>query len=133
MTPQPWTGRVGSAAPATRFLQIGLAALALLAGADKFQRLIVNWDKYLAPTLTRQLPVSGRTLVQAAGILEIGLAILIVVAPRYGGYALAAWLWLIIVDLLLIPGYFDLALHDAARSFAALALARLSARRPAGE
>jgi hypothetical protein len=38
----------------------------------------------------------------------------------------AAWLWGIIVNLLLIPGYYDIALRDFGLSLGALALARLS-------
>ena len=39
---------------------------------------------------------------------------------------LAAWLWAIIINLLLIPGFFDIALRDFGLSLGALALARLS-------
>jgi hypothetical protein len=39
----------------------------------------------------------------------------------------AAWLLGIIVNLLLIPGYFDVALRDFGLLLAALALGRLSA------
>jgi hypothetical protein len=38
----------------------------------------------------------------------------------------SAWLLLIVVNLLMIPGYFDVALRDFGLSLGALALARLS-------
>ncbi len=41
-------------------------------------------------------------------------------------YVVAAWLVVIIINLLLIPGYFDIALRDFGLFLAALALARLS-------
>jgi hypothetical protein len=41
-------------------------------------------------------------------------------------YVVSAWLLLIIVNLLLIPGYFDVALRDFGLALGALALARLS-------
>jgi hypothetical protein len=50
----------------------------------------------------------------------------VAIAPRFGGYLVAAWLWAIIVNLLSIPGYFDIALRDFGLSLAALALAQLA-------
>ena len=43
-----------------------------------------------------------------------------------GALVVAFWLWGIIVNLLLIPGYFDIALRDFGLSLGALALARLA-------
>jgi hypothetical protein len=45
---------------------------------------------------------------------------------RFGGYLVAAWLAGIIVNLLLIPGFYDLALRDFGLLLAALTLARLA-------
>jgi hypothetical protein len=49
------------------------------------------------------------------------------VKPRIGGYVVAVWLWGIILNLLLVPGYYDVALRDFGLSLGAIALARLSA------
>jgi len=46
--------------------------------------------------------------------------------PRIFAYVVAAWLLIIIANLLLIPGYFDVALRDFGLFLGALALARLS-------
>ena len=46
--------------------------------------------------------------------------------PRVFAYVVAAWLFLIIANLLLIPGYFDVALRDLGLALGALALGRLS-------
>ena len=46
--------------------------------------------------------------------------------PRIFAYVVAAWLILIIANLLMIPGYFDVALRDLGLALGALALARLS-------
>jgi hypothetical protein len=107
-------------------LYTGFAALPVLAGADKFFHLLVNWDQYLAPLAVRLLPVSGHTFMGAVGVVEIAAGLLVVVRPRVGAYVVALWLWGIIVNLLLIPGYFDVALRDFGLSLGALALARLS-------
>ena len=55
--------------------------------------------------------------------------------PRVFAYIVSAWLIGIIINLLLVPGYYDIALRDFGLSLGALALARLSkefaAARPA--
>ena len=60
------------------------------------------------------------------GVIEIVAGIGVALRPRIFAYVVAAWLGLIIVNLLLIPGYFDVALRDFGLLLAALALARLS-------
>ena len=48
------------------------------------------------------------------------------VAPRFGGLLVAAWLGGIIVSLLLVGGFADIALRDFGLLLGALALARLA-------
>jgi hypothetical protein len=60
------------------------------------------------------------------GVIEIVAGVLVAVAPRIGGWVVAAWLLGIIVNLLLIPAYFDIALRDFGLALGAIALARLS-------
>ena len=116
-------------------------ALPLLAGLDKVLELIpgaklihppllVSWDKYLAPVVRRAVPLAPRTIMDVVGVIEIMTAILVILRPRLGGYVVAAWLVAIVVNLLLIPGYFDVALRDLALAAGALALARMSPGRP---
>ena len=101
----------------------------ILLGADKFFHLLVDWDKYLAPALRRGLPLSGHSLMSVVGVIEILAGLLVWIAPRYGGYVVFAWLLGIVVNLLVLRGYFDIAARDLALSMGALALARMS---PAG-
>jgi hypothetical protein len=107
-------------------LLTGFTALPIVAGVDKFFHLLVNWDQYLAPVVTRFLPVSGPTFMLAVGVIEIAAGLLVLFRPRIGAYVVALWLWGIIVNLLLIPGFYDIALRDFGLSLGALALARLS-------
>lgn len=60
------------------------------------------------------------------GVVEIIAGILVALKPRIGACAVALWLWGIILNLVLIPNYFDVALRDFGLSLGALALARLS-------
>ncbi len=98
----------------------------LIAGVDKFFHFLVNWDQYLAPVISQMLPVGAHTFMLAVGVIEIVAAGLVAVKPQIGAYVVAAWLWGIIVNLLLIPGYFDIALRDLGLSLGALALGRLA-------
>ena len=107
-------------------LHAGFVALPVLAGLDKFLHLLVNWDQYLAPLVTRVLPLSGNTFMMAVGVIEIAAGLLVAFRPRIGAYVVALWLWGIIVNLLLIPGFYGIALRDFGLSLGALALAWLS-------
>ncbi len=107
-------------------LLTGFAILPIIAGFDKFFHLLVNWEQYLAPQATQILPVSGHTFMLAVGVIEIAAGLLVALRPRIGAYVVALWLWGIIINLLLIPGFYDIALRDFGLSVGALALARLS-------
>jgi hypothetical protein len=59
-------------------------------------------------------------------VIEIIAGLLVAFEPRVTAYVVTFWLWGIIVNLLLIPNFFDIALRDFGLSLGALALARLS-------
>ena len=111
---------------AFQILYLGFIAAPFLAGADKFTHFLTNWDQYLAPVVAGVLPVSGHTFMLFVGIVEMSAAVLVAARPRIGAYVVSAWLFGIIGNLLLIPGYFDVALRDFGLALGALALARLS-------
>ena len=62
----------------------------------------------------------------AVGVIEIVAGLGVWFKPKIFAYVVSAWLLLIVVNLLMIPGYFDVALRDFGLSLGALALARLS-------
>jgi hypothetical protein len=111
---------------AFRILQVGFIVAPILFGLDKFFEVLVDWDRYLAPAVTDALPVSGHTVMLAVGVVEIAAGVLVALRPRIGGYVVAVWLWVIIVNLLVVGDYFDIALRDFGLSLGALALARLA-------
>ena len=115
--------------PADQAWQLLYAAFVIapiVAGVDKFFGLLVNWDQYLAPIFAQFSPVGGHGLMLVIGVVEVIAGLVVLWKPRIGGYLVAVWLWGIIVNLLLIPAYFDIALRDFGLSLGALALARLS-------
>jgi hypothetical protein len=52
--------------------------------------------------------------------------VLVAVMPRIGGWVVALWLCGIIINLLSMPAYLDIALRDLGLALGAAALARLS-------
>jgi len=110
---------------AYQILHIGFTVAPLLAGLDKFTNLLVDWTQYLAPFLANIVPAS--TFMAIVGVVEIIAGLLVFFKPRIGAYVVAAWLLGIIGNLLLIPGYYDVALRDFGLFLGAVALARLSA------
>jgi hypothetical protein len=98
----------------------------ILFGLDKYFHVLVNWDRYVAPDVVAHLPWTAHQLMYGVGAIEIVAGLVVALRPRFGGYLVAAWLAGIIVNLLLIPGYYDIALRDFGLLVAALALARLA-------
>jgi uncharacterized membrane protein YphA (DoxX/SURF4 family) len=111
---------------AYRILQFGFVVAPILAGLDKFFHVMVNWDQYLPGVVANISPISPHALMLVVGVIEIVAGIGVALKPRIFAYVVAAWLAVIIINLLLIPGYFDIALRDFGLLLAALALARLS-------
>ncbi len=107
-------------------LRLGFVVAPILAGADKFLHLLVNWDQYVPSVVAQLSPISVHNLMLAVGVIEIVAGLGVAWKPRIFAYVVAAWLVIIIANLLLIPGYFDVALRDFGLFLAALALARLS-------
>lgn len=109
---------------AYKLLQVCFVLAPLIAGADKFFNYLVNWSVYLAPVVTDV--IAAETFMKIVGVVEIAAACIVAINPRIGGLIVAVWLWGIIANLLLIPGYFDIALRDFGLSIGALALSFLS-------
>src|SRR5204863_9331580 len=107
-------------------LHVGFTVAPILAGLDKFSHLLVNWDQYVPGVVANASPIQPHTLMLVVGVIEIVAGIGVWLKPQIFAYIVAAWLVVIIINLLLIPGYFDIALRDFGLFLAALALARLS-------
>ena len=60
------------------------------------------------------------------GIVEIAAGLVVAVTPRFGGLLVAGWLAGIILSLLLVGGYGDIALRDFGLLVGAVALSRLA-------
>lgn len=115
-----------SARRAYRILHFGFSVLPIIMGLDKFAHVLTNWDNYLSPVINNILGGNGHAFMYVVGVIEIIAGFGVMARPRIFAYVVAAWLWAIILNLLILPGYFDVALRDFGLSLAALALGSLS-------
>jgi hypothetical protein len=111
---------------AYQVLHLGFTVAPIIAGLDKFFHLLVNWDQYVPPLVNNLTGGRGHQLMFLVGVIEIIAGLGVWFKPKLFAYVVMAWLGLIIVNLLLIPGYFDVALRDFGLALGALALGRLS-------
>jgi hypothetical protein len=111
---------------AYQILHLGFTVAPILAGLDKFFNVLTDWSKYVPGAVSNVLGGHVHTFMLVVGVIEVAAGIGVAFKPRIFSYVVAAWLGAIIVNLLLIPGYFDVALRDFGLLLGALALGRLS-------
>jgi hypothetical protein len=95
-------------------------------GLDKFLGLLTDWDQYLAPWINDLVPGTAHEAMLLVGVVEVVAGILVFLQPRLGGYVVALWLAGIILDLVTLGDFYDVALRDFGLLVGALALARLA-------
>lgn len=111
-------------------LRVAFVVAPIVFGLDKFAHVLTDWDVYLAPEFADLFNTQAHTLMYWVGVIEIVAGIVVAVRPRFGGYLVAAWLAGIIVNLLLMADFYDIALRDFGLMLAALTLARLATAFP---
>ena len=122
--------RSDPAVQAFLLLRIAFTVAPILFGLDKFAGVLTDdWTKYLAPQFNDLIPGSAQDAMYLVGIVEIAAGLVVAVAPRFGGLLVAGWLAGIIVTLLLVGGYGDIALRDFGLLLGALTLSRLATMR----
>jgi hypothetical protein len=118
-------------AQAFTLLRVAFTVAPILFGLDKFAEVMISdWSKYLAPEFNDLIPGSAADAMLIVGGVEIAAGVVVAVAPRFGGLLVAGWLGGIIVSLLLVGGYGDIALRDFGLLLGALTLARLASAFP---
>jgi len=132
--PRPNELRRDPAAQAFTLLRIAFVVAPILFGVDKFAEVLTDdWTKYLATEFNDLIPGSASDAMHIVGVVEIVAGLVVAVAPRFGGLLVAGWLGGIIVSLLLVGGYGDIALRDFGLLLSALTLSRLATAFPRGE
>lgn len=98
-------------------------------GLDKFTNLLTDWTMYLAPVAMSVVPLPAQTLMYIVGVVEVVAGLAVALRPRFGSALVAVWLLGIIINLLVLGSFFDVALRDFGLLVGALALNRLSPAR----
>ena len=128
--PMPATGaaiRSDPAAQAYLLMRIVFCVAPIVFGLDKFAGVLTDdWTRYLAPEFNDIIPGSAATAMHIVGVVEIVAGLVVLATPRWGSLLVAGWLAGIILNLLLVGGYGDIAMRDFGLLAGALALNRMA-------
>jgi hypothetical protein len=127
--PEPATVQRTGADEAFWLLRTVFTVAPVVFGLDKFAQLLSDWDFYLAPWIDDLVPGSTHDAMLLVGVVEVLAGVLVALRPRIGAYVVALWLLGIIVNLVTLGDYYDVALRDFGLLVGALALARLATDR----
>jgi len=111
---------------AFRVAHIIMVAVPLLAGIDKYFNFITDWERYVSPTLRPFIPMSLKTTMHCAGVVEIAIGLTAAARPRVGSVSLAVMLGGIILNLLTMKKQLHIASLDACLACFAVVFALLS-------
>src|SRR4051794_39832442 len=121
------TDSTTAARQAFLLLRIAFTVAPILFGLDKFANVLTDdWTRYLSSEFNSILPGDADTAMSIVGVIEVVAGAVVAIAPRYGSVLVAGWLGGIILNLLLVGGYGDIALRDFGLMLGALTLARLA-------
>lgn len=100
-------------------------------GLDKFTEILIDdWSVYLAPWVNDIVPGSAHQAMLAVGVIEIVAGVVVAISPRFGSLLVVGWLAGIILNLVTMGEFYDVALRDFGLLVAALSLAALAWDRP---
>jgi uncharacterized membrane protein YphA (DoxX/SURF4 family) len=121
------------AAQAFLLLRVVFVLAPVVFGLDKFAGVLTDdWTRYLAPEFNDLIPGSAATAMHIVGVVEIAAGLVVLLTPRWGALLVGGWLAGIILNLLLVGGYGDIAMRDFGLLIGALALNRLATPGAAG-
>lgn len=111
---------------AYQILRFAFTIAPIVAGLDKFFNYLTNWTQYLSSPFN--VFGDAHMTMQVVGVIEIIAGLGVWFKPRIFAYVVAVWLLAIILNLLIIHNFYDIALRDLGLALGALALGRLSAK-----
>jgi hypothetical protein len=110
----------------TTIMKYTYGIVPIVAGADKFAHLLVNWDQYLAPQIANILPFAPHTFMMIVGVIEIVAGLIVLAKPRLGSIIVCLWLVCIALTLLVGGQYIDVAVRDLVMAIGAFSLFTLT-------
>lgn len=105
-------------------LRIVFTVAPIVAGLDKFFNYLTNWEQYLSAPFN--VFGNAHTTMMVVGVIEIIAGILVWFKPKIFAYVVALWLLAIIVNLLILERFYDIALRDFGLMLCAVSLGLLS-------
>lgn len=106
-------------------LKLVFGFVPIVAGLDKFANVLTTWSKYLNPAVARVIP--PELFMRVVGVVEIVAGVLVLSKlGRIGAYLVSFWLLCIVVNLVTMGQYLDVAVRDLVMACGAFALAELS-------
>jgi hypothetical protein len=103
-------------------LKIVFVVIPIIAGIDKFFNLLTNWSQYSFLAFGK----FDAAVLMAIGVIEVIAGVGVYFKPKIFANIVGIWLALIIVNLLLIGQFFDIAARDLGLCLSAFALGRLA-------
>ena len=111
---------------AYQILRVVFTIIPVVAGVDKYFNVLADWANYLAPLALTTTGLNSELLIRGIGVIEVVAGIAVLAKPRIGSYIVAAWLFAIMANLVLLGGYYDIILRDFGLALGAIALGRLA-------
>lgn len=119
-----WDNRLNTAWWA---LKLGAGLGPIIAGVDKYFNKLADWGMYLNPLATKVIPVSTPTFMHIVGVVEIIAGIIVLSRwTKIGSYIVMLWLLGIVINLVSMGMFYDLAVRDIEIAIGAFALAQLA-------
>lgn len=109
---------------AYQILRFAFTVAPILAGLDKFFNILTHWEQYLSAPF--DVFGNPHTTMMVVGVIEIIAGIGVWFKPQIFAYIVSLWLLAIIINLLALGQFYDVALRDLGLLLGALALGRLS-------
>lgn len=111
---------------AFRVIQIAFVIVPIIAGLDKFFYFFADWSHYLSPTAMSILQGHDRGFMMLVGVIEIIAGLGVIFYPKVFAYIVSLWLLLIVINLLMLGHYYDIAVRDIGLLLSAFGLGKLA-------
>lgn len=109
-------------------LRFTYAILFLIAGLDKFARILVsNWPEHISPIVSQAIHMPADVILFIAAVIELTLTFLILTHwPRFGAYLATLWLFAWVANYMSFGSYGAIAVCDFVMAIGAFTLGRLT-------